>query len=89
MRVKIIEGMAAGKAIVSTPVGAEGIKYTEGKNILVAETGAEFCNAIVRLLEDVDFCATVGREARSLAAGVYDNTRLGSRLLDFYQDLLK
>jgi glycosyltransferase involved in cell wall biosynthesis len=31
MRVKIIEGMALGKAVISTPIGAEGIAYTEGK----------------------------------------------------------
>ncbi len=31
MRVKIIEGMALGKAIISTPIGAEGIAHTEGK----------------------------------------------------------
>ncbi|HRD37448.1 MAG TPA: glycosyltransferase family 4 protein, partial [Bacteroidia bacterium] len=36
LRIKIIEGMAYGKPIVSTAIGAEGIKYTHGKNILIA-----------------------------------------------------
>jgi glycosyltransferase involved in cell wall biosynthesis len=38
MRIKIIEAMAHGKTIVSTTVGAEGIDYKDGENILIADS---------------------------------------------------
>ena len=41
MRVKIIEGMAFAKTIISTAVGAEGIEYENGKNILIANSEEE------------------------------------------------
>ena len=37
MRIKIIEGMALGKPIVTTPIGTEGISTTSGTNILIAD----------------------------------------------------
>ncbi len=36
MRIKIIEGMALGRVIISTTIGAEGIDYKDGQNILIA-----------------------------------------------------
>jgi len=50
MRVKIIQGMAMGKAIISTTIGAEGIGYTNGKDILIADSPDEFIAAIERCI---------------------------------------
>ena len=38
LRIKIIEGMALGKTIISTTIGAQGIPYTDQENILIANT---------------------------------------------------
>ena len=38
MRIKIIEGMALGKVIISTTIGAEGINCTSGENIIIADS---------------------------------------------------
>lgn len=89
MRVKIIEGLAMGKTIISTTIGAEGIKYTNGKNILIADTPEEFYAAIVKCTSDVEFCKEVGKNARQLAVTVYENEIIGKELLRFYDSLKK
>ncbi len=51
-RLKIYECMAAGLPIVSTAVGAEGLAYTAGEDILIADEPAAFAAACLRVLED-------------------------------------
>lgn len=87
MRVKIIEGMAAGKAIVSTLIGAEGIEYMNGKNILIADTAQDFCTAILQLKSDSQLRKTISLNARKLIEEKYDNTVLGNKVLRFLSDL--
>ncbi|MGZ3695708.1 MAG: glycosyltransferase, partial [Bdellovibrionota bacterium] len=72
-RLKIVEAMAAGKAIISTSLGAEGITGIEhGKNIYLADTASEFIAGIEKLVRDPAFAAKLGANARSLAEGSYD-----------------
>ncbi len=52
MRVKIIDGWRWGLPIVSTTIGAEGIQYREGENILIADDPQSFAAAVVRVLQD-------------------------------------
>jgi glycosyltransferase involved in cell wall biosynthesis len=87
MRVKIIEGMAMGKTIISTTIGAEGIQYENGKNILIANTPSEFSMAILKCITDTDFCLSTGASARLLAIEKYDNHVVGSGVLEFYNTL--
>ena len=51
-RLKIYEGMAMGKAMVSTTVGAEGLDVQHGKDILLADQPEQFADCIVTLLRD-------------------------------------
>lgn len=50
--IKILEAMAMGKAIVSTPAGINGLDLEDGRDVIVAETAGEFAAAIERLLVD-------------------------------------
>lgn len=52
MRVKVLEALAYGKAIVASPLALEGLDVRDGEHLLVAESDEEFANAIVGLLED-------------------------------------
>lgn len=88
MRVKIIEGLAMGKTIVSTSIGAEGIKYTNGENILIADTPEQFAGSLLKCLSDADFCRIVGRNAQKLAAEKYDNKVAGFQVTEFYKSVL-
>lgn len=87
MRVKIIEGMALGKAVVSTPIGAEGIDHTEGLNILIARTASEFAAHMVALDESPDYRRMLGMEARKLVEGSYSDAKVVRDLVDFYNRL--
>jgi glycosyltransferase involved in cell wall biosynthesis len=51
-RIKIYEGMAVGKATVSTTIGAEGLDVTHGKDIILADDPSAFAKAIVSFLQD-------------------------------------
>jgi glycosyltransferase involved in cell wall biosynthesis len=84
MRVKIIEGMAMGKTIITTTIGAEGIECTHLENIIIADSPAEFTRWILHCSRDREFCQRIGKNAMQLAASKYDNRIIGSNLYQFY-----
>ncbi|MGE5425268.1 MAG: glycosyltransferase family 4 protein, partial [Syntrophothermus sp.] len=84
IRIKIIEGMAAGKCIVSTSIGAEGIHYEDGKNIKIADSPEAFADA-VSVLMDKESCLKMGREARKLIENEYRSDQIIAKLTSFYQ----
>ena len=51
-RLKIYESMAAGRPVVSTSVGAEGLDYKDGVNLHIADTAPAFASRCLELLED-------------------------------------
>lgn len=67
MRVKLLEALAAGKAVVASRLAAEGLALTDGIHVLFAETDDEFTDAIVRLLGDRDLRRAVAVNARAWA----------------------
>lgn len=87
MRVKIIQGMAMGKTILSTSIGAEGIEVSPGKNILIADSPAEFLEKINACLRSPEWCINIGKEGRKLVQEKYSNESLGNQLLRFYSSL--
>ena len=87
-RLKILEAMAMGKAIVSTRIGAEGIGLIDGDSACLAETPAEFAAAVDRLLDDSQLRNRLGRRARQLAEQHYGWTAIGKRLLATYDEVL-
>lgn len=62
-RLKVFEGMAMGRAIVSTTIGAEGLALEPGREILIADDPADFAAAVSRLLEDPALGEEIGRRA--------------------------
>lgn len=84
MRVKIVEGMAMQKCIISTPLGAEGINYENGKNILIANDYDEFYDAIKMCIADEEYCKTIGLNARRLMENENDYMHVTKKLVDFY-----
>lgn len=89
MRVKIIEGMAMGKCIISTTVGAEGIDHTPGKNILIADTAAAFTEQIDKVLAEPLLADTIGKNAMELVRARHTNANIIKELVAFYASLLK
>ena len=87
MRIKIIEGMALEKTIISTTIGAEGIACENKVNILIADTENEFERAIDLCLANKELSDTIGKNARILIENKYDNRKICERLSEFYQTL--
>lgn len=87
IRIKILEGMALGKAIVSTPLGATGINCTHDKNILIGDTQAELATHLVILLNDNAKRSILGQNARQLIEDQYDNTVVCQKVVEFYKTL--
>ena len=72
MRVKILDAWARGIPIVSTTIGAEGIIYQSGKDILVADTAEDFALAVQKILTDNDLAQTLSHNGRRNLEDCYD-----------------
>ncbi|MBI3538198.1 MAG: glycosyltransferase [Chloroflexi bacterium] len=70
-RLKVLEAMAMGKAIVATTRGAEGIDLVPNRDALLADTTAAFARAVIELLRDAKRRAALGIAARSRAEKMY------------------
>ena len=80
-RLKIYEAMAAGKAVVSTSVGAEGLDVHPGYDVILADDPGAFARAIVMLLGDLDLRRRYELAAAELAAQ-YDWSAIGDRFAE-------
>lgn len=85
MRVKIIEGLALGKTIVTTQIGAEGIEYENNKNCIIANDAIQFAEAISKCISDKFFYSEIGKNAKILASQNYNNVDICKNLIDFYK----
>jgi polysaccharide biosynthesis protein PslH len=88
-RLKIVEAMAMGKAIVSTTLGAEGIEAVPGRDLLVEDQPAAFANAVHRLLTEPGLAARIGQSARQLAVERYGWSKAARVLEGFYHRILE
>jgi glycosyltransferase involved in cell wall biosynthesis len=87
LRIKIIEGLAYGKAIVSTRIGAEGINLINNEHILLADSPEEFINAIDKLLSSGSEKKKLEHNAKQFAKEHLENKQITKQLLDHYQKL--
>lgn len=87
LRVKIVEAMAYGKVVLTTTLGASGIPYSNGQNILIADTPSEFLEQLELLKSDPNRIIEIGKAARKLAETEFDIKQLSSKLTYFYANL--
>jgi glycosyltransferase involved in cell wall biosynthesis len=87
-RLKIVEAMAMGKAIVSTSLGAEGIEAVSGRDLLIEDQPEAFARAVNRLLDDPGLARCIGQSARHLAERRYAWSAAAQTLEGFYRDIL-
>jgi sugar transferase (PEP-CTERM/EpsH1 system associated) len=86
-RLKILEALATGRAVVSTSLGCEGLEVTPGEDILVADTPEAFAEAVVRCLREPALRARLGAAGRALVERRYRWETIGRSLSDFYWEL--
>ena len=85
-RLKIVEAMAMGKAIVSTSLGAEGIEAVAGQDILIEDHPDDFARAVLRLLAEPLMAARIGESARRLAVERYAWSGAAQALERFFME---
>ena len=87
-RLKILDAMAAGKAVVSTSVGCEGLKVTPDENILIGDTPESFARQVVRLINDNDLKKKLEVNGRKLVEEEYSWAKIGRQLNDVYKSVV-
>ena len=88
-RLKILEALAMGKAIVSTSVGAEGLDLKDGEEIFIADEPIAFADAVTRLLTDPTLRRRTGENGRARVEQDYDWRSIGEKLHTLYESLIK
>lgn len=98
MRVKVVEALAAGKAVVASRLAVEGLDVMDGKHVLLAESDREFSEAIVQLLLDPAKRVSLAVSARAWACAnlgwegairAYENLYDSLNEIDFSRRILQ
>lgn len=89
MRVKIVEGMVMGKAIITTSIGKEGIEGAHKEHLLIANTGKEFLKAIEYCVSNPENAIDIGKKAQEIASTQFDGRHAAQRIMEIYQTLME
>jgi len=89
-RIKILEYMACGKAVVSTIKGAEGLNLQNGRDILMTKyPDSKFINLVLKLIEDRDLRKNIGTNAKRKVESFYDWKETAKRAVQNYDQLIR
>ena len=86
-RLKVVEGLAMGKALVSTTVGCEGVAVREGEHLLIGDGPDAFAARILEVFGDDALRERIGSAGRQLVEAEYSWELAGERLDALYQPL--
>ena len=89
VRVKILEAMSLRRPVISTTQGAEGIEYTDGSSILIANTPEEFLIAITKCLTDSKLVDTLTENALKIVQTIHQPDQISKLTDDFYKQLIQ
>jgi len=85
--IKLMEAMACGRAIVSTPVGCQGLDLEDGIDLLVSDIGQGFAESLCRLLRDGAVRERMAAHARQTAEARFDWDIIAREALNSYHDV--
>ncbi len=86
--IKVLEAMAMGKAIVSTPAGINGLDLTPGSDVVVVETGADMAVAIKDLLLNPEKRIAIEQHARATVERRFDWDAIALEQKQLYEELV-
>jgi glycosyltransferase involved in cell wall biosynthesis len=89
MRVKILHAWCWGVPVVSTRIGAEGIAFREGENLLAGDSARAFASAVVRVLTDGELRRRLRAAGRRWVEEHYDWHGVYSAWDEVYERLLR
>jgi glycosyltransferase involved in cell wall biosynthesis len=83
-RLKILDAMAMGKAIVSTSIGCEGLDVENGVHLIIEDNPYSFAKAVVELLNNGKKRKWLGENARRLTEEKYNWELIGKKMNEIY-----
>lgn len=87
MRIKILEGMALERLIITTHIGLEGIDAVHQKEVFIADDVSGFEKALRLCHDQPNLVRQIGKQARSFVLEQYDSRNIAQRVLETYQQL--
>jgi polysaccharide biosynthesis protein PslH len=84
-RLKVVEGLALGKAMVSTTLGCEGVGVRDGEHLLIGDGPEAFADRVLELFDDAERRERLGRAGRRLMEQRYSWDLAGERLDALYR----
>jgi glycosyltransferase involved in cell wall biosynthesis len=87
MRLKVLETLAAGKALVATPRAVAGLRLSDGEHVLIADDDAAFAAALLRLLGDPEERRRLAAAARDWATQHLDPSVSAAAYAQLYEEL--
>jgi len=88
MRVKIVDAWLKGIPVVSTSIGAEGLEFRDGDNILVADKPEEFAAAVEKVLCDDHLAEMLRENGRETVEKYYNYHQIYRQVDSIYDELL-
>lgn len=85
IRIKILEGMALGRPVITTTAGIEGIPAKNHQHVVIEDEPAKFSASLIRLLQDPKETEYMVKEARELTERYFNTFELSKRLSQFYK----
>lgn len=86
--IKLMEAMACGRAVISSPVGCQGLGLEDETDLLVRDVGPEFAAAIIRLLKEDDTRRRISARSRRVAEALFSWDSIAREALETYAELL-
>ncbi len=86
LRIKLVEGLAYAKPVITTTIGAEGIPYAQN-DMAIADTADAFAEAIVKMLSKPDHKQNLQKNGRMLAETHFNYKTIAANLIDFCKTL--
>lgn len=83
-RLKILEALACGKAVVATPFACNGLGLEDGRHLILRETAEDFAAAVIDLLQNPAKADQLGATGRGFVVKNYDWASIGMRLFTTY-----
>lgn len=87
-RLKILEAMASGVPVVSTQIGAEGLRAESGMHLLIADSDKDFAHKVIMILKDKELSRTISINAHAFVSEHYGWEMIGKDLNHFLHEFV-